>query len=356
MATAPDELSTTDPVLDSTTDYDSLGGSVDTALLDPPERSHNRQRRRASVGRKSTANTTDKSNKTERRAQFDAERQRRLASGLDWAVVIWTVVIHLGVLAAPFTFTWAGLAVWFALAWLTGSIGICLGFHRLFTHRSFSTSRPMRWLIAFIGGLAGEGSVVHWVANHRKHHALSDQPGDPHSPEDGAWWSHMIWLVPAMTPEQYASHNRRWAPDLAKDPVMNFLDKTFILWHLLMGAGLFAAGYAFGGAALGWSLLVWGMFVRLFVVLHATWLVNSASHMWGYRSYETTDDSRNNWWVALVTFGEGWHNNHHAFPTMARAGHRWWEIDTTFWVIKTLEKVGLVWDVVDGYHKREQQS
>ena len=107
---------------------------------------------------------------------------------------------------------------------------------------------------------------------------------------------------------------------------------------------------------MGWSLVVWGLFVRMVFLLHSTWMVNSASHMWGYRSYETTDDSRNNWWVALVTFGEGWHNNHHAFPTMARAGHRWWEIDTTFWVIKTLEKVGLVWDVVDGYHKREQQS
>jgi stearoyl-CoA desaturase (delta-9 desaturase) len=281
-----------------------------------------------------------------------ATRRERTSHGLDWPITAWIVLIHLGVLAAPFTFTWQGLAVGVGLYWLTGSIGICLGFHRLFTHRSFKTSTPMRWLIGWIGGLAGEGSAIHWVANHRKHHAFSDKEGDPHSPHDGPWWSHMFWFMWARSKPDYEAYNRRWAPDLADDKVMQFLDRTFILWHFVVGLILFGIGYATSGAAMGWSLVVWGLFVRMVFLLHSTWMVNSASHMWGYRTYETTDDSRNNWWVALITFGEGWHNNHHAYPSMARAGHKWWEIDTTFWIIRGLQATGLIWDVVDGHHEK----
>ena len=283
----------------------------------------------------------------------DSVKSERIAAGLDLPIVAWLAVAHLGVLAAPFFFSWQGLAVAVALYWLTGSVGICLGFHRLLTHRSFKTSPVMRWLISFVGGLAGEGPAIHWVANHRKHHAHSDQPGDPHTPHDGAWWSHAFWMIWKRDSADYAAYNQRWAPDLTADPVLRFLDRTFILWHLVMGLCLFGLGYLMGGTYLAWSFVVWGMFVRTTFVLHATWLVNSASHMWGYRTYLSNDDSRNNWWVALLTFGEGWHNNHHAFPTMARAGHRWWEIDTTFWVIRGLEKCGLVWDVVDGQHLTE---
>lgn len=287
------------------------------------------------------------------RAARDAFLAQRKSGGVDWPIATWIVLLHIGALAAPFTFTWAGLGLMFAMGWLTGSIGICLGFHRLFTHRSFKTSKPMRWLIAWIGGLAGEGSAIHWVANHRKHHAHSDEVGDPHSPGDGSLWSHMIWFMWKYTKADYDAYNDRWAPDLARDPMMRFLDKTFLLWHVLLMGVFFAAGYAYGGETYAWSFLVWGMFVRLVYVLHSTWFVNSASHMWGYRTYETTDDSRNNWWVALVTYGEGWHNNHHAFPSMARAGHKWWEIDMTFWVISGLEKCGIFWDVVDGHHQKK---
>jgi fatty-acid desaturase len=272
------------------------------------------------------------------------------------ATIFWLGIMHLGALAAFWTFSWQGVVLAVVLHWLTGGIGICMGFHRLFTHRSFSTSRPVRWLIALIGSLAGEGSVVYWVANHRKHHAHSDQPGDPHSPRDGAWWSHMFWTMLEMNREDYKAYVHRWTPDLLKDPVIMFIDRTFILWHFLFGTVLFAAGYYFGGAALGWSLVVWGMFVRLVFVLHATWFVNSASHMWGYRTYETPDDSRNLWWVALITYGEGWHNNHHAYPSMARAGHKWWEVDVTFATIRLLEKLGIVWNVVDGHHEPARPS
>jgi stearoyl-CoA desaturase (delta-9 desaturase) len=287
------------------------------------------------------------------REQFHVERRRRFAEGgYDIANIFWLVALHLGVLAAPFTFSWEGLGLMFFLGWTTGGLGICLGYHRLFTHGSFKTYRPIRWFIAWLGGLAGQGSAVHWVANHRKHHAHSDEVGDPHSPIDGPWWSHILWLTARMPKAEYHEYNRRWAPDMCRDRMLLFLDRTFILWHLAMAAALFGLGYAYGGTPMGWSFLVWGLFVRLVYVLHSTWFVNSATHMWGYRNYETSDESRNLWWVALLTYGEGWHNNHHAYPRMARHGHRKWEVDVTFLTIRLLQKCGLVWDVVDEQHTK----
>ena len=273
--------------------------------------------------------------------------------GLNWPTVGWLVLLHVGVLAAPFTFTWQAVLLVIGLHWLTGGIGVCLGYHRLFTHRSFATYRPVRWFIAWLGGLAGEGPILDWVADHRKHHALSDKPGDPHSPRDGAWWSHMLWLGRAISPDDHQAHIRRWAPDLQKDPVMRLLGQTFLLWQFVVGGVLFAIGYAVGGQSMAWSFLVWGLFVRLVGLLHSTWLVNSASHMWGYTNYATSDDSRNNWWVALLSYGEGWHNNHHAYPRMANHGHRWWEYDVTFRTIQVLQRLGLAWDVVDYKHRAQ---
>lgn len=303
----------------------------------------------------STSPLTVTNPEVEEQANWKSERRRRLAPGLDWWIVFWIAGLHVGALAAPFTFSWQGVLVMAFLMWLSGGIGICLGYHRLFTHRSFSTYRPVRWLIALCGTLAGEGSAIHWVANHRKHHALSDQVGDPHSPRDGAWWSHMFWFMPLLKGKPYEDYNRRWAPDLTKDPVMRFLDRTFILWHFIVGGILFGIGYALGGSRLAWSFVAWGMFLRLVLVLHATWFVNSATHMWGYRNYETTDDSRNLWWVALLTYGEGWHNNHHAYPRMASYGHRWWELDVTFLTIRLMERLGLAWDVVEDQSQKRDR-
>ena len=266
--------------------------------------------------------------------------------GYDWPVLAWIVVVHSGALAAPFFFTWKALALGVFLCWLTGSIGVCLGYHRQLTHGSFSTYRPVRWFLAFLGGLSGEGSALTWVSNHRKHHLFSDKEGDPHSPRDGKWWSHMLWFMPNFGRKHYETMVERFAPDLGKDPVMRFLHKFFLPSHVLFGALLFAIGYFGWNAYTGWSFVMWGMFVRLVYVLHVTWLINSATHLWGYRSYDTGDDSKNLWWVSLLAFGEGWHNNHHAFQRMAKMGHKWWEIDMTYWAILALEKVGLIWNVV----------
>ncbi len=275
------------------------------------------------------------------------ERERRVASGPNYPVIFWLALLHVGALAAPFFFTWQGLVAAVALYWLTGSIGVCLGYHRLLTHGAFKTYPIVRWVIALIGGLSGEGCAIDWVANHRKHHAHSDHDGDPHSPRDGFIWSHVGWLGWTIHGKEYDSHSKRWAPDLAKDSGMCFLQLAFIPIQILSGFALLGAGYWIGGWPMACSFVAWALFARLVLLMHATWLVNSAAHKWGYRNYESTDDSRNNWLVALVTFGEGWHNNHHTFPRMANQGHKWWELDPTFAVIRMMKWTGLAWDVVD---------
>jgi fatty-acid desaturase len=271
---------------------------------------------------------------------------RRWHEGLDWPVTVWLVLIHAGVLAAPFFFTWKALAICVFLCWFTGSIGVCLGYHRALTHGSFSTYRPVRWFLAFVGGMSGEGSAITWVANHRKHHLYSDKEGDPHSPRDGKWWSHVLWVIPDMGRDHLEAMEQRFAPDLAKDPVLRALHYAFLPIHILSGLALYAWGAVGWDWQTGVSFLLWGMSVRFLYVLHVTWFVNSASHIWGYRNYETSDDSRNLWWVGLLAFGEGWHNNHHAFQRMAKHGHKWWEFDLTYRTICVLEKLGIVWNVV----------
>lgn len=291
---------------------------------------------------------------TKRPVRFDAEMiqqgsdnplGKHFSSGIAWESAIWIAVVHLGAIAAPWTFSWQGLGVMLFMYWLTGGIGVCLAFHRLLSHRSFTTYAPVRWFLAWIGGLAGEGSAIHWVANHRIHHAKSDHWGDPHSPREGFLWSHMFWCMQRMTPEARYEMHHRWAPDLADDPVLQFLDRTFLLWQIVIAVTLGAIGYAFGGWQMAASFLVWGVFVRMVVVLHATWCINSVTHVWGYKTYDNGDDSKNLWWVALITFGEGWHNNHHAYQRAANYGHRWWEIDTTYWMIQSMRMCGLAWNV-----------
>lgn len=247
---------------------------------------------------------------------------------LKWDVVLFISAIHLGVLLAPFTFTWPAFWLFLGLTWVTGWVGIALCYHRLLTHRSFKVPRLLEVLLAFCGVLAAQGGPVGWVSTHRLHHAYSDTPRDPHSPLEGFWWSHMGWFF-----YDDPRRARCAALDLARDPVHLFLNRTQGLWPVLLGILLYILG--------GLPGLVWGFSVRTVVVYHVTWLVNSASHTWGYRNYQTNDRSTNCWWVALLSFGEGWHNNHHAFPRSAAHGLRWWELDLTYATVRALALFGL---------------
>ena len=275
-----------------------------------------------------------------------ADGENVWARGLDWPTVLWISFAHVGALGAFFFFTWKAVALFTVLFWVTGSLGVCMGYHRLLTHGSFTTYRPIRWLFALLGSLSGEGSAITWVATHRKHHAHSDTDDDPHSPRDGGLWAHFLWLMPNHGAKHHKELAARYAPDLVKDPMMRFLHSSFLVWHWLLGAALYFTGWFFWDSYTGWSFIFWGVFLRMVYVLHVTWFVNSATHMWGYRNYKTSDDSTNLWWVGILAFGEGWHNNHHAYQRMARHGHKWWEVDITYWAICALEKVGLAWNVV----------
>ena len=277
------------------------------------------------------------------------------SNNINWIAAAWLLMIHVGAIAAPWTFSWSALALVVVLHWLCGGIGICLGYHRLLTHGGFGCPRWVRQGISMIGCLAGEGPPLLWVANHRLHHARSDQDGDPHSPRDGAWWSHAFWLAYRVGGRNPTEYYKKWAPDLQRDRFMRSLEYAFIPLNVALSAVIMGAGYLVGSWPLAISWLVWAVFVRMVFVLHSTWLVNSASHIWGYRNYETRDDSRNNWWVALVTYGEGWHNNHHAHPRMAKHGHKWWEFDLTYQTIRLMRALGMAWDVVD-YRTRNEKA
>jgi len=256
---------------------------------------------------------------------------------LDQKTTQWIILMHLGCLLAPFTFTWNALWVSVALYWITGGLGICICFHRLLTHRSFKTPKPVEYFLTILGCLTAQRSPVYWVARHRQHHAASDTDEDPHSPVHGFWWSHMLWPMADKRVDDENKFYEKYAPDLANDPGHRWIQKTHEVWPLLLAAGLFLVG--------GLPFLVWGLFVRTTAVYHGTWLVNSAGHRWGYTSFNTEDFSKNNWWVAIVSFGEGWHNNHHAYQTWARHGHKWWEIDFSFYTIQLMGLLGLASEI-----------
>jgi stearoyl-CoA desaturase (delta-9 desaturase) len=258
---------------------------------------------------------------------------------VDWVVATWMLAMHVGCVAAFFFFTWQAALTALVLHWLTCSVGITMTYHRCLSHRSLKLRWPARFVGTLCGSISGEGTPLMWSATHRVHHGQSDQPGDPHSPLEGPWWSHLWWMMIKTSERKKQLLYQYYAPDLARDPMMWFFERTFGLWLVVTGVTLFAVG--------GWSLLLWGLCVRMVAAYHSTWFVNSATHLWGYRNYETTDASRNLWWVALFAYGEGWHNNHHAHPHLARAGHRWWEVDMTWWTISALRAVGLAHDVDD---------
>jgi len=250
--------------------------------------------------------------------------------------------MHAGCLLAPFFFTWSGLGLAVGLWWLCGGLGICLCFHRLLTHRSFRTPKIVEYILTILGTMNWQGSPICWVGTHRIHHKHSDSDEDPHSPRHGFNWAHMLWCLTRVRPGQRSP--RLAALDLQRDRIMAWIDRLHFLPQFVLAGALFAIGHFAFDAGLSW--LFWGVCVRTVWVYHVTWFVNSASHTWGYQTFDTGDDSKNTWWVALLGFGEGWHNNHHAVQRSAAHGMRWWEIDTTYWVIKAMSWVGLARDVV----------
>jgi sn-1 stearoyl-lipid 9-desaturase len=247
------------------------------------------------------------------------------------------VALHLATVAAIWQTTWAAVGVCVLLHALTGGLGICVGWHRLLTHRSFKCPRAVEYTLALLGTLTMQGGPIDWVAHHRKHHQFSDKPGDPHSAREGFWWSHVLWMFWVPTKEGTRELTQRYTPDLVRVPFYRFLGRTFVGLSVVLGILLYLLG--------GWPFVVWGVFVRNVLTFHHTFLVNSASHAFGYRTFPTDDLSTNCWWVALFSYGEGWHNNHHAFPTSARHGLKRWELDASYAVIRLLESVGLAWDI-----------
>ncbi len=323
--------------------HSTAGGTCAPAIREARKPSTKRQQRLSprsdpAASKGSSADAPSNDNDAFLQKVFASEQLRW--DNLDWTVVVWMVLMHAGALAAPFFFSWPGLVAAVVLHWLTGSFGICLGFHRYLSHRSLKLAWPAKAFVNLCGVLSGQGAPLTWAAVHRVHHARSDEPGDPHSPRDGKWWSHLLWLFVRRSREDEERLWQRYVPDLAADPMLRFFNRTYGLILVLSGVALYALG--------GLPMLLWGLCLRITLGYHCTWLVNSATHLWGYRTYSTRDDSKNNWLVALLAYGEGWHNNHHAHPRLARAGHRWWEIDPTFYMIRLFQWLGLARDVVDG--------
>jgi stearoyl-CoA desaturase (delta-9 desaturase) len=258
---------------------------------------------------------------------------------------------------------WSDVIV-FAIMYLATGLGITVGFHRYFTHRSFKTSEPIRAVLAALGSVAIEGPIISWVADHRKHHTFADQEGDPHSPhvDHGHGWrgalkglvhAHVGWLF--IHTQRGA--RRRYARDLIDDPVVSWVDRTFVYWALGGLLMSFLLGWVIGGSLFaGLTGLLWGGAVRMLVVHHITFSINSLCHFFGRRRFETDDESRNLLWLAPFSFGESWHNNHHAFPTSAEHGMRKWELDPSALVIRALERLGLAWDVVRVDRERQERK
>ena len=278
-----------------------------------------------------------------------------------------TIVPFLGFIAAIWSL-WGGgfsaldASVMFVFYVFTG-LGVTIGFHRLFTHRAFTTKPWMRGLLAIAGSMAIQGPVIKWVADHRRHHAFADQPGDPHSPHlddgpgiqgvlKGLWHAHIGWFF-----DKEVTSYKRWAPDLLKEPMMRKIDKLFPLWAILSFTlpaliGL-AVTQTWSGAL---TAFLWGSLARIFLLHHVTWSVNSICHFYGKRPHETTDYSTNNWPLAIISFGESWHNNHHAFPTLAVHGVDKGQIDITGGMIRLMAKTGLAWDLKEISDKQLQRS
>ena len=261
------------------------------------------------------------------------ERSKTDENGINWLTSTIMVLLHLGALASVFFFTWKALIVAVVLYWISGSLGIGICYHRLLTHRGYKTPKWVEYVLTVCATLALEGGPIFWVATHRIHHQFSDKEGDPHSPLDGKWWAHVGWILIGKSMHQDTATLAHYVPDLAKNRFHVWITRYHYVPMIVLGFVLLAIG--------GWPFVFWGIFARTVFTLHATWLVNSATHVWGSRRFATHDHSTNNFLVALVTFGEGWHNNHHAHPVSARHGLKWYEPDFNWYGIWVMKKLRL---------------
>ncbi|MGA3213981.1 MAG: fatty acid desaturase [Terriglobales bacterium] len=265
------------------------------------------------------------------------EHDRTFTEPINPITLVIMILFHIGAIAALFFFTWKAFALASVLWIISAGVGIGMCYHRLLTHRGYKTPKWMEYFMTVCATLALEGGPIFWVATHRVHHQNSDQEGDPHSPRDGGFWAHMGWIVTGRVLHNNADALLPYVPDLRKDKFHVWISQWHWMPQVVVGLSILAIG--------GWPCLMWGVFFRTVFGLHMTWLVNSATHMWGSRRFITTDTSRNSFWVALLTFGEGWHNNHHAHPQSARHGLTWYEIDFNWYGISALRMLGLAWDI-----------
>ncbi|MGI8409999.1 MAG: acyl-CoA desaturase [Pyrinomonadaceae bacterium] len=251
---------------------------------------------------------------------------------INWKNVTIITTFHLLAIPAFFTFSWANLAALLIGNWIVGSLGVGLGWHRLLTHRSFKAPKWLEYVLTALGTMSVQDSPDKWVATHRIHHAFVETDKDPHSTRPGFWWAQIGWIVWGTAQDHDKATLKRYVPDLLKDKGHVLISRFYYVPIILSAFILFAIG--------GWPMVVWGVFARVVVGWHTTWFVNSLSHIYGKRPHDTNDDSTNNWFVALLTFGEGWHNNHHAFPTSARHGLKWYQFDMNWIAIRIFEKIG----------------
>ena len=266
---------------------------------------------------------------------------------IDWLRVVPFILMHVACLAV-FLVGWSPVAVAMAVAMYAVRMLAITGFyHRYFSHKAFKTSRTVQFLFAVIGASSVQRGPLWWAAHHRHHHAHSDRPDDSHSPKQhGFWHSHVTWF---LNRKNYRTKSELIG-DLQRFPELRFLDRydmlvPTLLAFAMLGLGTLLERHAPGLGTDGWQMLVWGFVISTVVLYHATFTVNSLAHSFGRRRYATRDDSRNNVWLALLTFGEGWHNNHHHYPGSARQGFYWWEVDVTWYFLRTLQALGLIWDV-----------
>jgi fatty-acid desaturase len=284
-----------------------------------------------------------------------------------WRYAAPITVLHVLSLAVfwPWLFSWTGVVLWIAGMYFYGGLGINIAYHRMLTHRSFKAPLWLEHFFVFVALCCLEDAPGSWVATHRAHHHETDEQPDPHSPLVSFFWSHMGWLMVENRDVRCYSAYERYARDVLRDPFYMKLQRSMLpLWiyfahalaYYFVGfvAGYLAFGGVLAGVQFGLSWLAWGAIFRTVCVWHISWTVNSLSHMFGYRNYETADHSRNNWLVALLTSGEGWHNNHHLDPASASNHHRWWELDLMWMIIRSLEMCGLVTDVVRPRHVRQR--